>query len=133
MADDGGLSSFQRRMQAIPLKARQAVQPALEKGAAQIVKTQKQLAPNDDHTLERSIRQQEGIHELSRIITAGGLATTKVVRNGSTATYDYALAQEHGTAKMAANPFFWPGYRLERKMVAAAIKRAIGKAVKATK
>lgn len=117
-------------MRAIPRAAREAVQPALDKAAREVMEAQRSLVPTDDGDLKRSIRAAVGTHELSRIIMAGGPTTTKIVRNGTTATYDYALAQEYGTGKMTANAFFWPGFRLARKKAQAAIKRAIGRAVK---
>jgi HK97 gp10 family phage protein len=130
MARDNGLARLNRRLAAIPKSVRQAVQPALAKGAQEIMAAQEALAPVDDGTLRRSIRTEPGRHELAITITAGGPTTTRPVREGSTASYDYALANEHGTADMAAQPFFFPGYRLARKKAQARIKRAMGKAVR---
>ena len=45
MADDGGLAKFQRRMQAIPEAAREAVKPALLKAADITAGVQRSLAP----------------------------------------------------------------------------------------
>lgn len=130
MADDGGLSRFQARMRAIPQAVREAVQPALDKGASELVASMRQIAPNEDGDLQASIRKEDGDHELSVKVAAGGAKTTKPVRSGADTSYDYALGQEYGTKKMPANPFFWPAFRLNRKRLANRIKRAIGKAVK---
>ena len=42
----------------------------------------------------------------------------------------YPHLQEYGTRHHAAQPFFWPGYRMGRKRALKKIKRAIGKAIK---
>lgn len=47
-------------------------------------------------------------------ITAGGDLTTKEVRKGSGATFDYVRAEEFGTQKEIAIPFFFNTYRAER-------------------
>ena len=55
MADDGSLSRFQRRMQAIPKAVRAAVRPALVKGAEEIAGAARHLAPEDTGALRGSI------------------------------------------------------------------------------
>lgn len=55
MSNDGGLNSFQKRMQAIPKQARIAVQPALMKGADEIADLVRASAPVDDGDLKESI------------------------------------------------------------------------------
>lgn len=42
----------------------------------------------------------------------------------------YPHLVEHGTKDAAAQPFFWPAFRLGRKRAAARIKRAMSKAVR---
>ena len=128
--DDESLRRFQERMRRIPLEVRRAVLPALVKGAEEIAADARRLAPEDDGDLVRSIRVEPGPNELSVVVRAGGELTTKPVRDGADASYDYAMAQEFGTAKMPANPFFWPAYRLNKKRVRARIARAIRKAIK---
>lgn len=129
MAKITGLRNIERRLARIPKAARAAVKPALDKSADELVAAQRSLAPLDDGTLKASIKWHES-GELTRTVRAGGPTTTRPVRSGTSATYDYALAQEFGTTKMSANPFFWPGYRLLRKRIRNRIKRAISKAVK---
>lgn len=129
MPRNNGLADFKRRMAAIPIAAKAAAQPALNQGADEIVRAQKSLAPRDDGTLQGSIRWSvDG--ELSRKIEAGGPTTSKPVRHGVDAEYDYAIGVEFGTRKSPAQPYFWPGYRLARKRVNARIKRAISKSIK---
>lgn len=45
----------------------------------------------------------------------------------------YPHLQEYGTSFHAAQPFFWPGFRMGRKRVLNRIKRAIGKAIREAK
>ena len=133
MADDGGLSSFQRRMRAIPKAAREAVKPVLTRQADAMAGTMKALAPVDEGNLKRSIA-----------ITGPGEATPPYSQpGGSMVVPENAVAitvgntdvryphlQEYGTTFHLAQPFFWPAVRLHRKKAMAAIKRGIGKAIK---
>lgn len=136
MADDGGLSSFQRRMNAIPKAAREAVRPALMQGAYDVADAIEALAPEDTGDLKGSVA-----------VTGAGQATpphsqpggAKVVPENSVAVtvgntdVRYPHLVEHGTAKAPAQPFFWPGFRLARKKAQDRIKRAIGKAIREAK
>ncbi|PJN95958.1 hypothetical protein CNY89_05420 [Amaricoccus sp. HAR-UPW-R2A-40] len=135
MAQDGGLARFQARMKALPEAVREAVKPALVKGAEEIAALQRSAAEasRDTGDLIDSIAvtgpggttppySQPGgsktVGELEAVVTAGN---SKV---------RYAHLVEHGTKKAEAQPFFWPGFRLGRKRATARIKRAISKAVK---
>ena len=61
-----------------------------------------------------------------RVETSDRSAMRALVRAGGAATtvdgYDYALAQEFGTSKIPAQPFFWPSYRSKKKAIRKAIK-----------
>lgn len=130
MGRSAQMARFVRRMNAIPVAVRAAVHPALDSSAAELVDTMKRVAPHEDGDLQRSIEANPGKHELAREVTAGGEITTRPVRNGADAEYDYALGQEFGTVDMPANPFFFPTFRLLRKRLNNRIKRSIRKAVK---
>lgn len=133
---DGGLSSFQRRMRAIPRAVVKAVEPSLIKGADEIADAMRRLAPIEDGDLRASIA-----------VTGPGQATPPYSQpGGSMVVQDNAAAitvgntnvryphlQEFGTAHHAAQPFFWPGFRLGRARALNRIKRAIGKAVRDAK
>ena len=81
-----------------------------------------------------SIRKEPGDHDLAVKVRAGGPTTTRVVPHVSGAfSYDYARGVEFGTVDTAAQPFFWPAYRLSRKSLKSRAKRAVTKAVKSTK
>ncbi|PWJ84869.1 HK97 gp10 family phage protein [Pseudaminobacter salicylatoxidans] len=134
MAKNNGLRDLQRRLGKIPAAIKRVAEATLDQGAEEIVQIQKRLAPHEDGTLQDSIRwKRDG--ELRRLITAGGPTTTKKVRNsekGNAPEYDYALAVEFGTQKMAPQPFFWPGYRVAKKRAVNRVKRATAKAIKDT-
>jgi HK97 gp10 family phage protein len=49
------------------------------------------------------------------LIKAGGPKTTVRIAHGATAQYDYARAQEFGTVKRPAEPFFWNTVRRRAK------------------
>lgn len=123
-------------MQAIPRAARQAVAPALVKAAEDVSGLMELLAPEDEGDLKNSIS-----------VTAPGAATpaysqpggsmiappnTALITVGSS-DVRYPHLQEYGTAHHAAQPFFWPGFRLGRKKAETAIKRAIRKAIREAK
>lgn len=140
MASDGGLSSFQKRMRAIPQAARNAVQPALVKSAEEIAALQRALAPDDPATSAPDLKS-------SIAVTGPGQTTPPYSQPGGSMVVPenaaaitagntdvrYPHLQEFGTSHHAAQPFFWPGFRMGRKRALNRIKRAIGKAIKEAK
>lgn len=87
MADDGGLSSFQQRMRAIPEAARAAVKPTLMREAEKMAATMRALAPEVDGDLKGSIA-----------VTGPGMATPAHSQPGGT-----KLVPENATAITAGN------------------------------
>lgn len=133
MSDDGGLAKFQRRMRAIPKAAREAVQPALVKQAAALASTMRAVAPKDTGDLAGSIAVTGPGQATPPYSQPGG--SMMVGENQAAVTVGnsdvrYAHLVEYGATKNAAKPFFWPTVRLHQKKAAAAIKRAIGKAIR---
>ncbi len=124
------IARLRRRLEAVPKSVKIAVEAAVDSAADDLVATARRLAPHDDGDLQDSIRKEVGDHDLARTVKAGGPTTTRPVREGASATYDYAFAQEFGTQKMPANPFFFSAYRLLRKQIVSRIKRAGSKAIK---
>jgi HK97 gp10 family phage protein len=109
------LARLNARMAAVPKAAREAVVPALDKSADELVGRMKSLAPVDEGDLQESIRKEAGDHELARRVF----------------TDDFkARWKEFGTVTQPASPFFFPSYRLLRKRITNRITRAVGKAVK---
>lgn len=131
MARNKDLDAILKAFDAIPKEARKPIRAALDKGADELTGRMRYLAPEDDGDLKRSIRKTP-ISDVAVRVEAGGEATTRPVREGVSATYDYALGQEYGTADHPASPFFWPSVRTLSKRVRRRVDRAIGKAVKDT-
>lgn len=61
-------------------------------------------------------------------IVAGGVLTVRPSISGK--PYDYARADEFGTQQMAAQPFFFPTYRLMKKRIISAMKRRVAANIK---
>ncbi|MBS0237086.1 MAG: HK97 gp10 family phage protein [Proteobacteria bacterium] len=127
MADD--IKSLRKKLEAIPKAAREAAMASLQKSADELVNAQKALVPVRSGALRDSIRAEARHDQLKIVVIAGGPTTTKAARAGH-GSYDYSLGVEHGTAEMAAEPFFYPAYRLLKKRLRNRTKRAINKAVK---
>lgn len=160
MANDGGLSSFQRRMRAIPQAVKDAVRPAMEKSAAEIVALAKALVPVDEGALRDSIGWTWGDAPTGSMVLASSASAEMniTIYAGNDEAY-YARWVEFGTQsgvfgqrvsdKGAGNkqshagrksgrthsgtdaqPFFFPAYRLGKKRAVSRIKRAVAKAVR---
>ena len=135
MSSDGGLRRFQDRMNRIPIAAREAVGPALLKGAEEIAAAQRMLAERsrDTGALIDSITVTPPGQSTPAYSQPGGSKTAaelEAIVTVGNADVRYPHLVEHGTAEAPAQPFFWPGFRLARKRAAARIKRAIGKGIK---
>ena len=74
-------------------------------------------------TLRDSIRVEKGQRQMRVLVRAGGDKT----RVGG---YDYANAQEFGTRKQPAQPFFWVSYRKRKAKIRREIKRAAKDAIR---
>lgn len=133
MADDGGLKNFQSRMAAIPREVRAGVKPALIKGAEETAAIMRALAPEDTGNLKASIKVTPPGGATPAYSQPGGSyvvpPNAAAVTAGNT-DVRYAHLVEFGTKRAAAQPFFWPGFRLIRKRAANRIKRAMTKAVR---
>jgi HK97 gp10 family phage protein len=135
-----GLTSFQRRMKAIPEAVRNGVAPALLKGGEAVADTIRGLAPDDPATNAPDLKT-------SIAVTGPGQSTppysqpggemivaenaVAVTAGGSDVRYPHLV--EYGTRKNQAKPFFWPGFRLSRKRALGIIKRGIGAAIRGAK
>ena len=86
-------------------------------------------APHDKGNLEHSVRVVPGRRATQVRIVAGGKLTTRL--SVSHKPFDYARADEFGTVKMPARPFFFPTYRLMKKKIIAGMKRKITASIKA--
>lgn len=125
---------LRRRMKSIPIEVRKALKKQNAVNAAELVETMKGFVNIQSGELVTSIKHQD-VSDSTRIsqrVEAGGMQTTKPVRNGADATYDYALANEFGTKNAPAQPFFWPAWRLKRKRFKGRMSRAAKKAIQGT-
>ena len=132
MARNQSVEQFRARIAAIPARARAEAALALHEQAQRLIAQQKRLVPKGDtFALANSIRSTVLPLGTKVLIEAGGQTTTKPVREGASATYDYALAAEFGRQGQTASPFFYPAYRLLKKSMKQAIGKAVTRGVKA--
>lgn len=124
------LSRLRKRLEKVPLQVRAAAATEALLRAQQLGRAIQYAAPKDEGKLKESVRVEGGRFGDRFYVKAGGPLTTRPVRDGVSATYDYALAVEHGTQKMKAEPFFYPTYRMLRKEIRKAIVDAARKAAK---
>lgn len=151
-----GFGDGKRRLSRKLLRMTPQIEAALKaqnaSNAAELVQTVRGFIPVDKGVLRESVRHEDTStgQRITQTISVGGAATTKQVGtrtydrevslgSGDTAgrkkkaggegvTYDYALAQEYGTADMPANPALWPAWRLKRRRMKTRMSRAAKKA-----
>lgn len=124
---------LQRRLEAIPQRVRDDVQPALLASANELAGRMKQLAPHDSYDMINSIEVTTGGHSTPPYSQPGG--SSVVPENAVAITVGnsevrYAHLVEHGTAHAPAQPFFWIAFRLLQKRIKNRIKRGMSKAVR---
>lgn len=121
MADD-----LQSWFKALPGKLQRELAGQLKEIADELASDIRAAAPaGETGRLKESVRVRRGRKTLELYVEAGGDLTTKDVRQGSGVRYDYALAQEFGTQKMPANPFFYSTYRARQSEIRERIDRAV--------
>lgn len=123
-------ADFYRRLRAAAPKVRDHLAAANNKTGDEIVSMAQRLVAVDEGDLQRSIRKEQGRLETTVVVLAGGPLTTKPVREGADASYDYALGVEFGTVDTPAQPFFWPSVRANRKTHRGRASRALRTAIK---
>ncbi len=136
------LERFKRKLKRLPEVARAEIRAGLEKSAAEIVNLMQRMVPVDEGNLRRSIgwtwgAPPEGATAFATAVGEAGLAITiyagdltTIVTNARGVEFQNALIQEFGTGAMAANPFFRPAWRINRKRAQGRISRALGKAAR---
>lgn len=135
MAFDNGLARFNRRMEAIPKAVREAVTPALLKSGVELASAMKRLAETsrDSGDLIDSIAVTGPGQSTPPYSQPGGskvVPANAVIVTVGNSDVRYPHLVEYGTKNAAAQPFFWPAFRLMRKRIEGRIKRAITKAVR---
>ena len=133
MANDGGIGRIKQRLNAIPKNVRAAMVPELMKSGNDLAVTARILAPRDTGALQDSITVTPGGSSTPPYSRPGGRVTVPELAVAVTAgnkDVRYSHLIEFGTQQAAAQPFFWPAFRLLRKKITGRIKRAAAKAVK---
>ena len=122
-----------RRLEAIPRNVRAAVAPALIKAGGDLANMQRILAPRDTGALQDSIAVTGPGQQTPPYSQPGGSTLARenqVLVTVGNQDVRYPHLVEFGTTDTAAQPYFWPAYRLMKKKLANRIKSAIRKAVK---
>ncbi|KEP68526.1 hypothetical protein DL1_11405 [Thioclava dalianensis] len=142
MANDGGLSKFQRRMRAIPKDVREGVKPTLIKQANEMAQTMRSFAPVESGDLRDSIEVTGPGEATPAYSQPGGSMMVgsnqaAVTVGNSDVRYAHLVEYGHGNgfngSTVPAHPFFWPAVRLHQKKASQAIKRAITRSIKKSK
>lgn len=124
---------LKRRLEAIPKRVREAVQPALIKSGDELVDRMRHLVPKDTRALERSIVATPPGQATPPYSQPGGsrvAAENQVLVTAGNADVRYPHLVEYGSVNAAAQPYFWPAYRLSKKKIANRVKRAMRKAIR---
>lgn len=119
---------FKKLAQALQEEIHALAVSELLKQAVDLAATIESVAPVHEGALRTTVGVVPGKSDTQVRIVAGGQKTVR--RSISSKPYDYARADEFGTQKMAARPFFFPTYRLRKKKIIAAMKRKIVAAIK---
>jgi HK97 gp10 family phage protein len=109
------------KARALRAKVAGSVTPAVQQAAELIMQTQRRYVPVDDGDLRDSIHQEPDLKSENAtrvLIIAGGKPAP------------HARIIEFGSRRQPAQPFFFPGYRVERKRAKAIISKAVRAAVK---
>jgi HK97 gp10 family phage protein len=119
------VAKLQAFFAALPPAMRAEITRATADEASRLARAMTFAAPRGvSGDLRESVRVEQGRRPSRFLVRAGGPKTT---RGG----YDYALANEFGTQKMSAQPFFWPTYRAEKKRIRRNLNAAIRAALAA--
>ncbi len=140
-----GRRKLERRLAQMPETARAEIRIAMEKSADEIVAGMKLLVPVDTGKLRDTVgwtwgEAPKGALILGRtkkasIASRAGLSITiyagdETTMVGKRSQFQLARLIEFGTVEMAAQPFFFPAWRLGRKRARRRIARAASKAAK---
>jgi len=125
------LARLRRRFDQVPDQMKDAARKAIDETAEAMVAEMRRAIDTRHGNLAASVQSQDVSpdHAIRVRITAGGPLTTKRVRNGADATYDYAMAVEYGTDKASPEPFFRPTRDRHLKRLRFWLRGAIKKAL----
>ena len=138
-----GLGEWKRKWGSLPGKLRDEIIRTLEQNAEELVAEMKQNAPELSGALRESIgwtwgdapegwmaigTVRGGDETLQITIYAGNEKT--IVTNKSGGKFQLAKLQEFGTKNMAANPYFYPVYRLRKRRLKSRLTRNANKVIR---
>jgi HK97 gp10 family phage protein len=128
-----GLKSFQMRLRDMPDRVRLELGAGAVAAAEEVAGVIRTLAPEDEGALVASVAVTGPGQATPPYSQPGGSMTVPanaaaVTVGGPDVRYPHLV--EFGTTKAAAQPFFWPGYRLAKKRAADKIKAAMRRAIK---
>lgn len=131
-----GLASFQKRFREMPAQVRLHLGEGAVAAAEEVASTIRALVPVDEGKLAASVAVTGPEQSTPAHSRPGG--ELRVPENAAAVTVGnndvrYPHLVEHGTVKMAAQPYFWPGYRLSKQAAAQKIKAAMRRAIKGAK
>lgn len=132
MANDG-LDDLMKAFDRVKKAPRDAVLKALTTSAESIASTQRALAPEDTGALKDSITVTLPGQSTPPYSQPGGnrvAGDNEIIVTAGNSDVRYPHLVEHGTAHASAQPFFWPGFRLQRKHAQQRIDRAGRKALR---
>ncbi len=134
VASVAGLPALIARIEALPPAVRTAAQGALRRSAEAVLARMKSIAPVGDEAhgqrpgaLRDSLRIEQGAHELSLLIIAD---PKDEHGHGYAKHVEYGHVSPNG-GHVAAEPFFWPSVRVQRRRANALMSREVGRAIRA--
>jgi HK97 gp10 family phage protein len=133
MANSAQTERLLERYRAIPIAVRNAIRPAMEKSADELVTAMKALAPVDTGALRNSIGWTWGVAPNGSVAldtVAGDADDFRITIYAGSKEAFYARWQEFGTVDQPAHPFFFPAYRLLKQRIKNRIARAVRQAIK---
>ncbi len=129
-----GRELLRRTLAKLPKAVKVELQKSLTADAQTMIAKMKSRINDKSGTLSASVREEPFTKGgIGVIIKAGGPTTTKPVRKGQSAKYDYAMGVELGTQDALAAPFFFPTYRQSRAKIKRGASKAVQRAVESVK
>lgn len=125
-----GTRELDRYLGGLPFRVRRQLVEAIRQQADRVADAIRAAAPIKTGNLRNSVQVSRGRNTLELIVTAGGAETTREVRAGSGASYDYALGVEFGNEHAPAQPFFNFTWRDMQDDVRRQIEAAVDEALK---
>ncbi len=107
---------------------RLAMSFAVKTGATGALRASIRVEPSKFQDM-RALVRAGGPKTTHEVGTQSGFLTSFVRALRGRSDYDYAIAQEFGTRREPARPFFWPTYRAEKQKLRRKIREAAKEAI----